>query len=242
MVCVTKHYVTQGQLLGGVMKNIVIAATALLMTSSAFAADAVVDGPVPESVYNWSGAYIGLHGGYSRGSGDEDDYLGGETAHPEADGFLLGGQVGYNYQWGAFVVGIEGDLSYSSADGEGDIEGVINARIKSEYNYLASVTGRVGYAVDRTLIYAKGGIGFTELELTDVALSGVVNGSGSESLTGWTIGGGVEHAFNDHWTIKGEYQFYDFSADIPTTVLFGGRVYDDDFNVHAIKVGFNYKF
>ena len=171
---------------GAVMKNIMIAAIALLMTGSAFAADAVVDGPVPELVYNWSGAYIGLHGGYSRGSGDERDYFpGSEAAHPEADGLLIGGQVGYNYQWGAFVVGIEGDLSYSSADGEGSIEnvatGVEVARIKSEYRrHLASITGRVGYALDRTLIYAKGGIGFTELEIKDVAFNGTVNGSGSD--------------------------------------------------------------
>jgi outer membrane immunogenic protein len=116
------------------------------------------------------------------------------------------------------------------------------ATTHSEIDYLGSITGRLGYAVDRVLFYAKGGVGFTRLEITDIPLGGGFNASGEESMAGWTLGGGVEYALNDNWTLKGEYQFYRFSADVAldNPALF--RTYDDDFDIHAVKIGFNYKF
>ena len=238
------------------MKKILLGAAFLIaVASSAMAADVVIVDPAPQvpviSSYNWSGVYVGAQAGYSWGSGDgaylDPTGFRDETAHPEADGFLLGGQIGYNYQWGAFVLGVEGDLAYSWADGNSDIDffpdgGDAGAFNENEYNYLASITGRLGYAFDRTLIYAKGGVGFTELEMSDVGAGGFVAASGSKSMTGWTIGGGVEHAFTDNWTLKGEYQFYRFSDSVSLDDPDAFRVYDDNFDVHALKIGFNYHF
>lgn len=239
------------------MKKTLLGAAFLISAlSPAMAADVVIVEPAPPtpvaSTYNWSGVYVGVQAGYSWGSGDgaylDPTGFRDETANPEADGFLLGGQIGYNYQWGAFVLGVEGDLAYSWADGDSDIDtfpdgvqipGVHN---ENEYNYLASITGRLGYAFDRTLIYAKGGVGFTELEMSDVGPGSFVTASGSKSMTGWTIGGGVEYAITDQWTAKGEYQFYRFSDSVSLNDPNPWRVYDDNFDIHALKIGFNYHF
>jgi len=232
------------------MKSVLLASTILLAaTGASMAADAVAADPVA-APYNWTGFYAGVHGGYSWGNGDgayPNAIVRFETAYPEAQGGLLGVQVGYNHQWGNWVLGLEGDLSYSWADGSSVIEdfpdgGDAGGRTDSEFNYLASITGRAGYALDRTLLYAKAGIGFTRLEINDFDTPNSFNARGSKTLTGWTIGGGVEHALTDKWSVKGEYQFYRFSGDIAVDDPIPFRTYEGDFNVHAVKIGLNYKF
>ena len=235
------------------MKSTALAiALVSLAAGTASAADVVASEPVPTSVgapFVWTGGYIGLQLGYSKGSG-EGAYLspGGvraETASPDARGALLGGQVGYNHQWGSMVIGVEGELAYSWADGTSDVvafpvPGAAIATNDNEFTYLGSITGRLGYAMDRTLFYAKGGVGFTKLSMSDTEVA--LNASGSESLTGWTVGAGIEQALNDKWSIRGEYQFYRFDANLALNepVLF--RTYDDNFDIHAFKLGFNYRF
>lgn len=235
------------------MKSTALAiALVSLAAGTASAADVVASEPVPTSVgapFVWTGGYIGLQLGYSKGSG-EGAYLspGGvraETASPDARGALLGGQVGYNHQWGSMVIGVEGELAYSWADGTSDVvafpvPGAAIATNDNEFTYLGSITGRLGYAMDRTLFYAKGGVGFTKLSMSDTEVA--LNASGSESLTGWTVGAGIEQALNDKWSIRGEYQFYRFDANLALNepVLF--RTYDDNFDIHAFKLGVNYRF
>lgn len=232
------------------MKAVLLASTILFAaTGDGMAADAVAADPVA-APYNWTGFYAGVHGGYSWGSGDgpyPSPVVRFETAYPEAQGGLLGVQAGYNHQWGSFVLGVEGDLSYSWADGSSRINTFpggtdAGARDDSEYSYLASITGRAGYAFDRTLLYAKGGIAFTRLEMSDYDDPDNFNARGADNLTGWTIGGGVEHALNDKWSVKGEYQFYRFSGDVALDDPVPFRTYEGDFNVHAVKIGLNYKF
>lgn len=223
-----------------------------LAAGTASAADVVASEPVPTSVgapFVWTGGYIGLQLGYSKGSG-EGAYLspGGvraETASPDARGALLGGQVGYNHQWGSMVIGVEGELAYSWADGTSDVvafpvPGAAIATNDNEFTYLGSIAGRLGYAMDRTLFYAKGGVGFTKLSMSDSEVA--LNASGSESLTGWTVGAGIEQALNDKWSIRGEYQFYRFDANLALNEPALFRTYDDNFDIHAFKLGVNYRF
>jgi outer membrane immunogenic protein len=231
--------------------SIIMLAVFLATTGAAAAADLASKAPA-HSTYNWSGAYAGLYTGYSWGDGAGAYFAGGsriETANLNADGFLIGGQAGYNWQFGSVVAGIEGDLAFSNGDGDGNIYtfpgGVGPVAIThAETNFLGSITGRVGYAADRALFYAKGGVGFTRLEITDISNAGFHNANGKESIAGWTLGAGVEYALNNNWTIKSEYQFYRFSPNVTLRDPVGGvfRNYNDDFNIQAIKVGFNYKF
>ena len=119
------------------MRIAIALAIMLGASGAALAADPAAEIPVA-STYNWSGAYAGLHTGHSWGDGDGVYLVGGiqvETANLNADGFLLGGQVGYNWQFGSVVAGIEGDLAFSNADGNDNIfgfpGGVARIRLRS---------------------------------------------------------------------------------------------------------------
>lgn len=239
---------------GLIMKKLLLASVALaaLSAAPAFAADAIVEEPVLPVGFNWTGAYIGVHGGYSWGNGGTEYLLPAgalvERIDTDANGWLGGVQVGYNYQVNNWVFGVEGDIAVSGADAGNNIFSLAGADVADvdvDSDWQASLTVRAGYALDRTLFYAKGGVGFADLELTDkVNVTGVVNAKGSDTAVGWTVGGGVEHAFNDHWTIKGEYQFYRLNADVALNTAAGVpfRIYDENFDIHAVKIGLNYKF
>src|SRR6202000_1731518 len=127
------------------------------------------------------------------------------TSH-QATGFLGGLQGGYNYQIGQFVLGVEGDWSWSGMSGASSF-GANN--FTTDVDWTATLTGRAGIAFDRWLVYAKGGAAWARdrfstkfytapgVEVTDTRL-------------GWTVGAGVEYAFAPQWTAKLEYNYMDF--------------------------------
>jgi outer membrane immunogenic protein len=114
-------------------------------------------------------------------------------------------------------------------------------------NWLATVTGRLGYAWDRVLLYAKGGVAFADEEhdfgfFVDLL---PVASTGEKTRTGWTVGGGVEVAFAGNWSFKAEYNFMDFGdKDVGFTNQFGDFVGSAriDQQIHVAKVGLNYRF
>lgn len=198
---------------------------AVAISTSAFAADLPVYQAEPAYVapvaYDWTGLYVGVNGGYV--FGDSDFGL-------DPDGWMIGGTVGYNQQFGQWVAGIEADLAYTDVDDSVSV-GVASASF--DLDYLATVRGRIGYAWDRTLLYATGGVAFGR---TSVRLdNGVVAVRSRDTSVGWVVGAGVEYAFTDNWSAKAEYNYIDLGdVDAP-----GGDV---DFNAHVVKVGLNYKF
>jgi outer membrane immunogenic protein len=203
------------------------AATALL-GAPAFAADLGAPEPLPmppapveaAPVNNWTGFYLGALGGYNFGTADTD--VDGEI---DADGFDIGGYAGANYQWGNFVVGVEGDALFPFVDGDGP-------NIEVEQGVHGSLRGRAGIALDRFLIYGTGGLAATELELDD----GV--GSDSQALWGWTAGAGGEAMITDNITARVEYRYSDYQDE---TFDLGGPV-DSDFTTHSIRGGVGLKF
>ena len=229
------------------MKRILAAAVFFAFSTPAMPADlapAAAEPMTPVALpYSWTGFYLGANAGYAWGQGD-GSYSDGvifETAHPKADGALVGGQAGYNYQWGSWVLGAEAELDYSSATGTSPIDAFVPAHNDNALDYLGSATLRAGYAFDRFLVYAKGGVGFTQLKMKDFD-GGGYNAKGSGNLAGWTLGAGLEYALTDHWSVKGEYQYYRFDAKVALNDPSPFRTYDDIFTVHAIKAGVNYKF
>jgi outer membrane immunogenic protein len=163
-------------------------------------------------------------------------------------GFLGGGQIGFNWQGpgSPWVIGIEADASWTNADGEHTLfDGFVTLRTKM--NWLATVTGRLGYAWDRVLLYAKGGVAFADEEhdfgfFVDLR---PVASTGEKTRTGWTVGGGVEVAFAGNWSFKAEYNFMDFGdKDVGFTNQFGDFVVSAriDQQIHVAKVGLNYRF
>lgn len=238
---------------------------AALMGSTALAADLpapmsmpAMPAPAP-AAYDWTGFYLGLHGGYAWGESDVElsEEVGGEIGDTsiDLDGWLAGVQGGFNYQMGSFVLGIEADASWSDIDGssseDGDIGGPVTYNSDLELEWLASVRLRGGFAIDRALIYGTGGIAFAQMNYDYDITDGVdtFTGSFDENMTGWTLGGGVEYAATQNFTVKLEYLYTDLGDfDDSTTVVGDALVPDGTYSVdgdvtfHTVKLGVNYKF
>jgi outer membrane immunogenic protein len=214
------------------MKNLLLASAALAVISApAFAADAVIYDPAPTapmvaSVYDWSGAYIGIQGGYVWT--DLEFPAGFGLADENFDGGTLGAHVGLNAQNGNLVYGVEADINYTWNENEYVLFG---DTYEVGTDWSGSLRGRLGYAFDRTMIYGTAGLAIT---------NGFVEGPGvdeSETLTGYTVGAGVEHAFTDMISARLEYRYSDYGNED-----FGLGLGDFDVNEHAVRVGVSFKF
>lgn len=186
--------------------------------------------PAPiAQIYDWTGFYIGGHLG-GAWSSEEATLVGtGSTAGLDPSGFLAGGQIGVNWQNGNWVLGIEGDLSWTNADGSSTLAG---NTIRSDHNWYATATGRIGYAWNNWLAYVKGGAAWMD---ADYSLVGI---TASDTRTGWTVGTGLEWGVAPNWSAKVEYNYMDFGTDrfaLPAST-------DIDTQVHAVKFGLNYRF
>ena len=178
--------------------------------------------PVPPPPCDWTGFYFGLHAGGQFGHSEDldDDY---NFATPRGwgyseSGFVAGGQVGYNWQWGCLVLGPEFDIGYMNLDGSGVEPGSPGDDTvgKSDSDFYVTFRGRLGFAHDCWLFYATGGIIGVNYD-TSVVDDCVTGDCGGEVLEGvhkqefnWgpTVGGGIERMLGRHWSIKLEYLYY----------------------------------
>ena len=113
--------------------------------------------------YNWTGFYLGAHVGYGWADfSGTDPLLGAVSSSTTANGLIYGGQVGFNYQLGSWVFGIEGEFSFGDVKSSQSVLGIATGEIKLDRIY--TVAGRVGYAFDRTMIYGKFGGAWTQEE------------------------------------------------------------------------------
>ena len=211
------------------IKSILIGSVAAIaISSSVFAADAVYEAPAEPPVavetapqFSWSGGYAGILTGY--GWGDGDFFDGTTAANDDFDGARIGGFVGYNWGVGSnAIVGLEGDVNYDwnhNDYGVGEVGTGLNG----------SVRARLGYAMDRVLLYTAGGYTATNFK---------VEGSGideSTTLHGWTVGAGVDYALTDRVFTRLEYRYNDFSDKEVLGV-------DTDFDQHVVNIGLAVKF
>lgn len=217
--------------------------------------------PAPER-FDWTGFYLGGHLGGAwveeNRSIDLDGWngFGLRTNIDSKTLFVGGGQVGYNFQADSFVFGVEADITYlgyssGAFDPPPSIAG--DTRQEVEADWLGTLRARLGYAFNSTLLYATGGLAFSDLEYSvrdsSTAPPGVGTLSGS-SLTkdsdfGWTLGGGAEFAFTENWTVKGEYLYVHFDGKRPCGVSGGGGTFCfrfDDTKMHLFRIGVNYIF
>jgi outer membrane immunogenic protein len=177
--------------------------------------------------YDWTGFYGGINAGY--GWGDSKFNLGGVTSNSSPEGALLGGTIGYNYQWGQTVFGVEGDFDWSDAHGR---TGCVAGTCETKNRWLSTVRGRLGYAVDRFMPYITGGAAFGDVNAN---IPGV--GSDRDTRAGWTVGAGAEYAFTPNWSVKAEYLYVDLGK--LNCAACGGNV---KFNENIVRTGLNYKF
>lgn len=182
---------------------------------------------------NWSGFYIGAMGGY--GSEDASTLNGANVA---VKGGFAGGTVGYNWQAGQFVGGIEADAAWADLSASATALGItVEDRVRS----WGTVRGRVGVAFDTVLLYATAGYAWMDNRINITAIG--VNLSESNFHHGWTAGAGVEWMFAPKWSVKAEYLYRDFGSEtyfaglLPPAGLATGSI-----KFHSGQVGVNYHF
>src|SRR6516162_8088593 len=241
------------------MKKFLLGTVALAaLAVPATAADLGIRRPVAYvPAFSWTGCHIGGLFGYEWGRQDGYTTTGSSTtlgssftpvfagqpvfANSTLSGFNGGGDVGCDYQFGAWVVGVEGDWSSVNKSGQAAVTpntfspGILGPNgftqrfgnttwaAEAQERWYATVRGRVGYALDRWLFFVSGDGAWTKVDESEF-LPGFVNNFAlsSNRLTGWTVGGGVEYAppqlngpFNGQWSIRAEYlyvHFRDFTA------------------------------
>jgi len=223
----------------------------------------IVKAPVMVPPYNWTGFYVGLNAGGSWGRQDNDlvtvpGGVVGLSNSDSLDGFIGGGQIGYNWQINQWVLGVEADFQGSTQSGDGSFviapfAGVavipgLTVNYTDKLEWFGTVRGRLGYAWDRWLAYFTGGFAFGHGTLsgtgTTTPAGTVFAFSASQDYSGWTVGGGLEWAFADHWSAKAEYLYIDFGNG-PTVVantagtlaISSGGMTDN-----IARLGVNYKF
>ena len=187
--------------------------------------------PAEVQVYNWTGFYIGINGGGGFGRSDWDS-IGSSF---DVSGGLVGGTVGYNYQFGQAVVGVEGDIDWA------DINGTTNTACpfgcKTTDNWLSTVRGRLGYAADRFMPFITGGAAFGDIRASTPGFAGASN-----TEAGWTVGAGLEFAIAGNWTAKAEYLYVDLGK-VNCGISCGAAVTDNvSFTSNIVRAGVNYRF
>ena len=217
------------------MRKLLLAGASLLAVGvvSASAADLPARMPakapvyVPPMGYSWTGFYLGLNGGYGFGRSEYSGTL--SSSNFDAGGGLFGATVGYNWQTGPIVFGLEGDIDWSGMKGSGAC-GLTTCDTRNDY--LSTIRGRLGYAIDRWMPYITGGAAIGNVK---TSIAGV--GDTNNTRGGWTVGGGIEASLFGPWTAKVEYLHVDLgSAD---TALAGTSA---KFTSDIIRGGINYKF
>jgi outer membrane immunogenic protein len=182
---------------------------------------------------SWSGFYIGANAGYAFGSSDWDLPPGVST---KPSGGLFGGTIGYNFQTGLWVWGLEGDLAYSTVEDTSSCGP--GASCKTSLTYLATGRARLGYAGwNNFLPYITGGAAYGEIKASNSAFS-----EGSSSQFGWTAGAGLEYALWSNWSVKGEYLYVDLGSFDCGAACSGGPADNITFTSHIVRAGINYRF
>ena len=228
------------------MKRILLAGATLLALTAAqptLAADAPVyrkASPPAAAVFSWQGLYIGLQAGYGWGNTDQFDD-GGPGPSFKWDGGVVGGTLGYNWQAGALVLGLEGDLSWSGI--KGSITNPpgwgcgVSPTCHNEVKWFGTARGRVGYAMDRALIFATAGVAWGRL-YADFTACAPVQFCIEETRSGWTAGGGLEWAFAPNWSAKVEYLYVDLGSFLVNTTDSLGMTG----KLNVVRGGVNWRF
>jgi len=270
------------------MKRVLLAGAALValtVAQPALAADAPYWAPPSVAApFSWNGFYIGANGGYSwqvvqpielltdavlpappNNLGQATAASRGTIGDIRAQGGFVGGQVGYNWQYGPSVlVGIESDLQYSRIEGgkagvftnpSGTIP--ISGTASFNIDWFGTLRGRVGMMADGWMLFATGGLAYghvgyslSAIETGGLALYQTVL-SASEVKYGYVVGAGIEYAFAPNLILKGEYQYINLGAigaSAPVTTIIPGPATGEtatlkaiDAAFHTIRLGLNWK-
>jgi outer membrane immunogenic protein len=197
--------------------------------------------PMMAPIWNWTGFYIGANGGYGAGRNNWNLVnVGGVAGSANEgsfnfDGATVGGQIGYNWQVGQWVFGLEAQGNWADLSGSRISLVPGGATNRTNVDAFGLFTGRLGYAFDNILIYAKGGAAVQSIDFSTNAIPGATT---NQTRWGGTVGAGIEYGFSPNWSVAFEYNhIFNTSknvpfATVPTTVdrirldtdLFTGRI------------------
>jgi outer membrane immunogenic protein len=241
-------------------------------------------------VYDWTGYYLGVNVGYSWGRGTTDGNVAGTrtvavtgaaavttvlptlplSGRANVNGVIGGGQLGYNWQRGTWLFGLEGDVQGSGERGFSDVctvagcpAGSVAFNREYKLDWFGTARGRVGFLpTERLVLYATGGLaygGFSGSSTTQP----LNIGTWASTRAGWTVGAGAEAALGSNWSVKFEYLYMDLgnvggssattttatnAANTPgqgfntTTTTTLAYVFNTKFTDNIVRVGLNYKF
>ena len=245
---------------------------AIALTGSAFAAD-LTPPPPPVPVFTWSGAYIGGQVGYAWATGanrvsgvDPYSHVAFASSIGQTPNGVIGGaNVGYNLQFNQWVIGIEGTVDGTSLTNNAGLAFPDGTSLTAHTSIpvQGSIRGRLGFAWDRFLVYATGGVAFGEFNTQYYydgfgATIGTVHRAPffgasyfSETQVGWTVGGGIQYAITPEWSVRAEYRYTDWGGF--NDILFSGTTFPTGFHnfgyygsrhvqQNQVQVGFDYKF
>jgi outer membrane immunogenic protein len=200
------------------------------------------------AVYDWSGFYIGANGGWgtSRNCWTDVTVGGGAEGCHDADGGTVGGQVGYRWQAGNWVFGLEAQGNWADFKGSNNsllFPGFVNT---SKVDAFGLFTGQIGYAANNVLFYVKGGAAVTsDSNNIHTVVGALAATSSDETRWGGVVGVGLEYGFAPNWSIGVEYdhmfmQDKTYAFTTPAGVFFGNdRIRQD---VDLVTARLNYKF
>jgi outer membrane immunogenic protein len=241
-------------------------ATALVaLVGSAVAADLGFPTRSPGLGPTWTGCHLGASAGLGAGHNQWTDQRPnlpfgtgfidangfGETANTDMSGGLVGGQLGCDYQFlGFWVAGLQGTFSYSDITGTNFDQFNDTWSLRTNVDWLATATGRLGYAINNVLLYGRGGAAWAhnkfEIENAETNL-----GTPQATRLGWTAGAGIEWAFAPNWSAFVELNYFNFGGQ---NVSFPGNAFNGaggatpafivntGLTMETAQIGVNYRF
>lgn len=197
---------------------------------AALAADYSSQAPYQYATSGWTGLHVG---GYIQATCLDTVYVPPGT-DPELAGCtaIAGLLGGYDFQINNWVLGLEGDFGWGHRIARNSLDNVVY-----DFDTMASIRPRLGYAFDTTLIYGTGGIAWVDATLTQTALGE----SASQWHTGWVAGGGIEHQLTDHLDVRLEY-LYGHYDDQTYRISCGCTIDGGLDSVHTVRAGLTWKF
>lgn len=244
----------------------------LMLIPVLFCEDARSAGAPP--TFSWTGVYVGLNSGvaindssyrvspaglFSGPAFTANNPLRTDSADFDDAAFTGGGQLGYNYQFGSLVFGLELDANYNGVDESDAVNRALAApligsfihTVKQKFDFFGTVRPRIGFTpVDRLLVYGTTGLAYGRIRSRSNVLFTAAGdnyiGSTSRTRAGWTLGSGLEFAVTNNWIVRFEYLYVDFGkfSYSYTNQLFPGFDYSTEIKTreHVLRLGFNFKF
>ena len=229
------------------MKKLLLTTTALVVLASpALSADLAArpytkaPPPVMAAIYDWSGFYIGVNGGGGWTHNTWDVVGGGREGSHDSSGGTIGGQVGYRWQMGQFVFGVEAQGNWADFSGDNQ-SALFGTRNRTKTDAFGLFTGQVGYAFNNVLVYAKGGAAITSNTYTITnAATGAFLGSNDNTRWGGVVGAGLEYGFAPNWSLGVEYDHLFMDRQTVSFGALGSDSIKQDADLFTARL--NYRF